>query len=238
MDMNHSPDQDRVMAKPHKPQRSVRPGAEWDRTPSPRVHSNTTPSSALEDGRVSRSCPAESSFGQMDFQQQVCMDRDLQEEQQNPLEPGTESEPTLSPSPAHSLEADLELPLETDIDDFQEDELPAEDTPLTSELPCFAQPVTVLETDIDLVPDPEASLSGERPAESSSVEELEAEESCRERLSLEEMLSEGESGTESWTGALQPVERSTDSLDRYTAELTVFDLPSPNPPSSLCLITV
>lgn len=147
------------------------------------------------------------------------MDRDLQEEeQQNLLEPGAESEPTLSPSPAHSLEVDLELPLETDIDDFQEEELPAEGVPLTSELPCFAQPVTVLETDIDLVPDPEAPLSGVTLTESSSLEELEAEESCRERRSLEEMFppsSEGESGTESWRGAFQPVEHNTDSLDRY-----------------------
>lgn len=131
-------------------------------------------------------------------------------------EPGTESETTLSPSPAHSLDADLDVPMETDIDDFQEDEalLPAGGEPITSELPCFALPVTVLETDIDTLPDSEASPSGRTRAGSSSVEE---EEAGRERLSLEELFppsSEGESGTESWRGAYRTAEHSTDSLDR------------------------
>lgn len=140
------------------------------------------------------------------------------EDQQKILETGTESETTLSPSPEHSLEADLDVPLETDIDDFQEEELPGEDIPITSELPCFALPVTVLETDIDTLPDSEASPSGRTRVESSSLEEeLEGgESSSREGLSLEELFpqsSEGESGTESWREA-QPVEHSTDSLDR------------------------
>lgn len=154
-------------------------------------------------------------------QQQLRMNRGLQSiEPQKISEPGTESETTLSPSPAHSLDADLDVPMETDIDDFQEDEgLPAEDEPITSELPCFALPVTVLETDIDTLPDSEASPSGRTRAESSSLEEeLEAGESSRERLSLEEELfpqsSEGESGTESWRGAYQTTEHNTDSLDR------------------------
>uniref|UniRef100_A0A3Q2ZN62 Protein Shroom4-like n=1 Tax=Kryptolebias marmoratus TaxID=37003 RepID=A0A3Q2ZN62_KRYMA len=213
MDMSHSLDQDRVLVKPHKPQLNIKPEAEWERTPSPRVRSNTTPSRVLENGSVRKTCPAESYFSQRDVQQQVCMKRDLQEyELKNLPEPGPESELTLSLSLAHSLEADLELPLETDIDDFLE-ELPAEDVPLTSELPCFAQPVTILDTDIDQVLDPESLLSGETPAESSCREELETEKSCRERLSLEEMFPQS---SERESGAFQPAEHNTDSLDRQS----------------------
>lgn len=136
--------------------------------------------------------------------------------------PGTgfESGATLCPSPAHSLEAELDVPLETDIDDFQEDEgLPAEDELITSELPCFALPVTVLETDIDTAQDPEGGpAAGRARVESGSVEEdVETEGTSREQLSLEELFpqsSEGESGTESWREAYQSAENNTDSLDR------------------------
>ncbi len=164
--------------------------------------------------------PPESYFAIDYEQQQLRMNRGFQSiEPQKIPEPGTESETTLSPSPAHSLDGDLDVPMETDIDDFQEDEgLPAEDELITSELPCFALPVTVLETDIDILPDSESSPSGRTRAESSSLEEeLEAGESSRERLSLEELFpqsSEGESGTESWRGAYQTTEHNTDSLDR------------------------
>nr|XP_015801852.2 protein Shroom4 isoform X2 [Nothobranchius furzeri] len=186
--------QDRVPVKPHKPQPTVRPGAQWERTSSPRVHSNASPSSILENG----SRPAE-----------TCVSPAMLEQQKKVSEPGTESEATLSPSPVHSL--DLNLPLETDIDDFQEEELPTRDVPITSELPCFAQPVTILETDIDTVPDAEVAPLG---MESS---ELEEELGSRERLSLEELFpqcGERESGTESWRGSFLPVEQNTDSLDR------------------------
>ncbi|KAM9425513.1 protein Shroom4 [Pholidichthys leucotaenia] len=206
-DVSHSPDQDRTMIKPLKPPPAVRPGVEWERTPSPRVHSEPA---VVENGTVGVSLPSESYFSRADEQQE----QQLQvEEQQKISEPGTESETTLSPSPDHSLEADLDVPMETDIDDFQEEELPAEDMPITSELPCFALPVTVLETDIDSVPDAEGSPSCRRRAGSSSMEE----ESSREGLSLEEIFpqsNEGESGTESWRGASQTVEHNTDSLDR------------------------
>uniref|UniRef100_A0A3Q1ETX2 Shroom family member 4 n=1 Tax=Acanthochromis polyacanthus TaxID=80966 RepID=A0A3Q1ETX2_9TELE len=214
-----SPDQDRIPVKPHKQQLNVRPGAEWERTPSPRVHSDTVLHPLLENGDagVVLGSPTSSYFNQTDYeqQQQLCMNRGFPiEEQQKILEPGTESETTLSPSPAHSLEADLDVPMETDIDDFQEEELPAEDVPITSELPCFALPVTVLETDIDTLP--EASPSG-RTESSSLEEELEAGDGSREGLSLEELFpqsSEGESGTEGWRGAYQTTEHNTDSLDR------------------------
>ncbi|KAM4536888.1 protein Shroom4 [Odontesthes bonariensis] len=210
MDVNHSPGQDRVTVKPHKPQPRARPGAEWERTPSPRVHSNAV----LENGAV---CSSETYLSQMDYERQrLRLTRGFQDEEQQRIpEPGTESEATLSPSPAHSLEAELDVPIETDIDDFQEEELPAADLPITSEVPCFALPVTVLETDIDTLPDPEASPPGRTRAESSSLEE--ELEVSGERLSLEELFphsSEGESGTESWRGVFQTVEHNTDSLDR------------------------
>lgn len=195
----------------HKQQSSVRPGAEWERAPSPRVHSDSTLPPVLENGGV---LPPESYFSIDYEQQQLRMNRGFQSiETQKIPEPGTESETTLSPSPAHSLDVDLDVPLETDIDDFQEDEaLPVEDEPITSELPCYALPVTVLETDIDTLPDSaEASPSGRTRAESGSLEE--ELEVSRERLSLEELFpqsGEGESGRESWRGA----EHSSDSLDR------------------------
>ncbi|XP_028262589.1 protein Shroom4 isoform X2 [Parambassis ranga] len=204
IDVTRSPDQDRSAAKAHQQQPTVRPGVEWERAPSPRAHSDAAVPPVLENGSV---LPSESYFNRINYEQQ-----------QKIPEPGTESETTLSPSPAHSLEADLDVPMETDIDDFQEEELPAEDMPITSELPCYALPVTVLETDIDTLPDSEASPSCRMRAESSSLEEeLEAGESSREGLSLEELFpqnSEGESGTESWRGAYQSTEHNTDSLDR------------------------
>ncbi|XP_039677707.1 protein Shroom4 [Perca fluviatilis] len=213
-------DQGRVTVKPHKQQSHVRPGAEWERAPSPRVHSDSTHPPVLENGGVGRVVPPESYFS-VDYEQQLRMSRGFQSIEPPKIpEPGTESETTLSPSPAHSLDADLDIPMETDIDDFQEDDgLPAADEPITSEHPCFALPVTVLETDIDTLADStEASPSGRTRAESGSVEEeLEAGESSREQLSLEELFppsSEGESGRESWRGAYQTTEHNTDSLDR------------------------
>ncbi|XP_026184790.1 protein Shroom4 isoform X2 [Mastacembelus armatus] len=216
---SYSPNQDRITVRHHKQQHHVRPGAEWERAPSPRVHSDTALRPAVENGGSDGVSPPESYFAIGYEQQRVCMNRGFQSvEQQKVHEPGTESETTLSPSPAQSLETDLDVPIETDIDDFQEEELPAVNEPITSELPCFALPVTVVETDIDNVPDSEASPSGRTRAESSSLEEeLEAGESSREGLSLEELFpqsSEGESGTESWRGAYQTMEQNTDSLDR------------------------
>ncbi|XP_027143576.1 protein Shroom4 isoform X2 [Larimichthys crocea] len=219
MNFSRSPDQDRVPVKPHKQQSNMRPGAEWERTPSPRVHSDPTLTPVLENGSVGGGLPPESYYIDYEQQQQLHMNRGFQSIDPEKIpEPGTESETTLSPSPAHSLDVDLDVPMETDIDDFQEDEgLPAEDEPITSELPCFALPVTVLETDIDTLPDSEASPSGRTRAESGSVELEEELEAGRERLSLEELFpqsSEGESGTESWRGAYQTTEHNTDSLDR------------------------
>ncbi|KAM6960078.1 LOW QUALITY PROTEIN: protein Shroom4 [Tautogolabrus adspersus] len=215
-EINNSQSQDQNKLKPHIHQPNARPGAEWERTPSPRVHSDSALPPVLENREVGVALPPESYFS-IDYEQQQQLRMGV--DHQKISEPGTESETTLSPSPAHSLDAELDIPMETDIDDFQEDDgLPVEDEPITSELPCFALPVTVLETDIDTLQDSEASPAGRTRAESSSVEEEhEVGESSRERLSLEELFpqsSEGESGTESWRGAYQTQEHNTDSLDR------------------------
>lgn len=215
MTFSCSPVQEMGTVKPHK--QHVRPGAEWERASSPRGHSDSTLPRVLENGDTGGVLPE--SFFPISYdrqQQQLRMNRGFRSIDP---QPGTESEATLSPSPAHSLDADMDIPMETDIDDFQEDDgLPAVDEPITSELPCFALPVTVLETDIDTLPDSEASPLGRTRVESSSLEEeLEVGESSRERLSLEELFpqsSEGESGTESWRGAYQTTEHNTDSLDR------------------------
>ncbi|XP_067379517.1 protein Shroom4 isoform X4 [Channa argus] len=218
-DVSPSPDQNRNTVR-HHTQQIVRPGAEWERAPSPRVHTKTALPPAAENGVVGGVSHPESYFA-IDCeqeQQQLCRNSFQSLEQRKIHEPGTESETTLSPSPAHSLEADLDIPMETDIDDFQEEDLPTMDEPITSELPCFALPVTVLETDVDTLPDSEGSSSGRVRTETSSVEEeLEMGESSREGPSLEELFpqsSEGESSSESWRGAYQTMEPNTDSLDR------------------------
>lgn len=194
---NTSPHQDIVPVKVQRKQPTVRAGAEWEWPPSPRVHRHALP--------VTENGPAGSFFALQDQQQQL--------EHQKLPEPGAESETTLSPSPVHSLDADLDIPVETDIDDFQDDNgLPTEDEPITSELPCFALPVTVLETDIDTLAEHQMSPA----AESASLEEEEEPEGgerLRERLSLEELFphsNDGEAGTEGW----REVEHNTDSLDR------------------------
>lgn len=214
---SQSPVQDTLTLKPPKHQSSARPAAEWERASSPRVHIDSAHPLVLENAGASAVLPPETCPAIDYAQQQLHMNRGFQSiDPQKVTELGTESEATLSPSPAHSLDTDLDIPIETDIDDFQEDDgLPHENEPITSEVPCFALPVTVLETDIDTLPDSEASPSGRTRVESSSVEE--ELESSREQLSLEELFphsSETESVTESWRGAYQTTEHNTDSLDR------------------------
>ncbi|XP_068612211.1 protein Shroom4 [Brachionichthys hirsutus] len=201
------------------------PGAEWGRAPPPRVHSN---SPVTENGGVGTAFPPDSYLAIGHQQQRLRLSRGFQSIDRQKI---SESETTLSPSPAHSLDADLDIPMETDIDDFREDErLPAADEPITSEVPCFALPVTVLETDMDTLTgsedSPSSSSSGggsrrrrRRRMEADSLEEeLETKGRSRgERLSLEELFpqsSEGEEGMESWRGPYQTTEHSTDSLDR------------------------
>lgn len=170
-----SPHQDSVQ----RGQPPLGAGAQRDRTPSPRAPSHRP---ATENG------PAASSSAPQDRRQPALP------------EPGTESETPLSPSPAPSLDADLDIPVETDIDDFQDDNgLPAEERALNSELPCFALPVTVLETDIDTLAEGESS-----PAAGSGWLEEEPEGRDSVSLSLDELFPHSQHG-----------ESGTDSLDRY-----------------------
>lgn len=205
--INQSPVQDTVTVKPHQQHPSARPSADWERASSPRGHGDSAPPpfESVEPGRVlSREL-----YQAVDLQQQQHHpNRDFHgADPQKLSEPGTDSEATLSPSPAHSLDADLDIPMETDIDDFQEEDgTDHQNEPITSELPCLALPVTVLETDIDTSP----------RAERGSVEEEELE-SSREQMSLEELFphnSEEESAADSWRGLYPSTEHNTDSLDR------------------------
>lgn len=54
-----------------------------------------------------------------------------------------EPESDFGPSPAQSLEQEVDIPMETDIDDSQEEGLPEDEEPIRTELQCFALPVTV-----------------------------------------------------------------------------------------------
>ena len=218
-----------------------RPSAHWDRkrTPSPRMHCDTshpppppppppaTTAATLENGVVpTAECYVTAGYKQQrnhrGFRTYLGTAGDP-EHRGGSAEPeteaaGTESEATLSPSPAHSLEAELDIPMETDIDDYQEEEeglTPGVD-PITSEHPCFALPVTVVETDIDTSPDLDASPPGRTRAESGSPEEEEEELRARGpgREQLSPLGSEGEWGTESWRGAYRGLGHDTDSLER------------------------
>ncbi|CAL8326409.1 unnamed protein product [Lota lota] len=214
-----------------------RPSAHWERkrTPSPRMHCDTsrpppppTTTTTLENGVI----PTSERYVTAGYEQQrnhrgfrnYLGNAGESEHRGGITEPetepaGTESEATLSPSPAHSLEVELDIPMETDIDDYQEEEegLMPGANPITSEHPCFALPVTVVETDIDTLPDLDASPLGRTRAESGSLEE---EEELRVRGPGREQLSplgsEGEWGTESWRGAYRGLGHDTDSLERHS----------------------
>lgn len=114
------------------------------------------------------------------------------------LEPSTQNLPPIE---------DQTLPYETDIDEFRENEEKAVEQQRQAEdraeMQCFAQPVTVLETDIDTVADEEALSSGMRRGQRTSIVESLMEEDC-DRAGKELM---GElfphytgSGTEGWRG--------------------------------------
>ncbi|XP_033839989.2 protein Shroom4 [Periophthalmus magnuspinnatus] len=187
--------------------------AEWERSVSPRIHSDTPPPPPPP---VFQNGNPETSLS-INLQQNHNLKSEFEtiNNINGVIEPKNieiDSETTLSP--AQSLDTDLDAPLETDIDDFQEEGLPVANEPISSELPCLALPVTVLETDLDTLPEHETSPSSTARPDSSLLEE---ELEVREEGSLEEIFpqsSEGESGTESWRGASQSTEHNTDSLDR------------------------
>lgn len=81
-------------------------------------------------------------------------------------------------------------------------------------------PLQVLETDIDTLPDQEASPAGRMTVENGSLDGEMEDQGMRTREELMEELFpqsiEGEAGTESWRGAYRSpnLEHNTDSLDR------------------------
>uniref|UniRef100_A0A674C900 Protein Shroom2-like n=2 Tax=Salmo trutta TaxID=8032 RepID=A0A674C900_SALTR len=203
--------------------RQQRARAEWERTPSSRVHS-VSGQLTIENGVIS----PESYFAMGYEQQQLQQNRRLRnhpnnnnnkpELEQELLE--LEPESDFGPSPAQSLEQEADIPMETDIDDSQEEGLPEDEEPIRTELQCFALPVTVLETDIDTLPDQEALPAGRMTVENWSLDGEIEDQGMRTREELMEELFpqsiEGEAGTESWRGAYRSpnLEHNTDSLDR------------------------
>ncbi|CDQ69284.1 unnamed protein product [Oncorhynchus mykiss] len=204
--------------------RQQRARAEWERTPSPRVHSFSG-QLTIENGVISPESYFAMSYEQ---QQQLQQNRRLRnhphnnndkpELEQELLE--LEPESDFGPSPAQSLEQEVDIPMETDIDDSQEEGLPEDEEPIRTELQGFALPVTVLETDIDTLPDQEASPAGRMTVENGSLDGEMEDQGMRTREELMEELFpqsiEGEAGTESWRGAYRSpnLEHNTDSLDR------------------------
>uniref|UniRef100_A0A8K9UPE0 PDZ domain-containing protein n=1 Tax=Oncorhynchus mykiss TaxID=8022 RepID=A0A8K9UPE0_ONCMY len=213
-------DQDRPAVLKPISHRQQRAGAEWERTPSPRVHS-VSALPTIENGAISLESYFAMSYEQ---QQQLQNSRRFRNHphNNNNNKPELELEPGFSPSSAQSLEQEVDIPMETDIDDFQEEGLPEDEEPIRTELQCFALPVTVLETDIDTLPDQQASPAVRKTAESGSLDGEMEDHGMGTREGLMEELfpqsGEGKAGTERWRGAHRSSNsgKNTDSLDRHS----------------------
>ncbi|XP_064184475.1 protein Shroom4 isoform X1 [Anguilla rostrata] len=112
-------------------------------------------------------------------------------------------------------------PFETDIDEFRDE---AAEEPVATETQCFARPVTVLETDIDTLPEAEAPPAAvTRTPRGSLVEALLVEDSgSRTRADLMEELfphsAEGEASGETWRGGHSALELSVNTLERRSRQ--------------------
>ncbi|XP_061093030.1 protein Shroom4 isoform X1 [Conger conger] len=112
-------------------------------------------------------------------------------------------------------------PFETDIDEFRDG---AVEEPMGTETQCFARPVTVLETDIDTLPEVEAAPAAmTRTPRGSLVDPLLVENSgSRARADLMEELfphsAEGEAGGETWRGGHNVLELTVDTLERRSRQ--------------------
>ncbi|KAI1898896.1 hypothetical protein AGOR_G00077120 [Albula goreensis] len=107
-------------------------------------------------------------------------------------------------------------PFETDIDELRDG---IGEGPIGTETQCFARPVTVLETDIDTLPEVEPPPEGvTRTARCSLVEES----GLRSRADLMEELcplsTEGEVTGETWRGGHSVLELSVDTLERRSRQ--------------------
>lgn len=195
--------------------------AEWDLTSphsytaSNSVSKSPVPVAAVDTGSCAGPVYPESYFT-MNYNQQ----HHLQNQPQQISVPGTTIktlEPFTQSLPPPS--EDQALPYETDIDEFRENEgiaveqqRQAEDR---TEMQCFAQPVTVLETDIDTVTDEEAPLSGMRRGQRTSIVDSLMEEDCG--TAGKELMGElfphyTGSGAEGWRGGSIV---SGDIVERY-----------------------
>ncbi|KAJ8254859.1 hypothetical protein GJAV_G00198130 [Gymnothorax javanicus] len=110
-------------------------------------------------------------------------------------------------------------PLETDIDEFRDGIV---EEPVDTE--CFARPVTVLETDIDTLPETEGpSLAVSTTPRGSLVDAPLAEDSgSRTRADLIEELfpqgAKGDASGETWRGGHSVLELSVDTLERRSRQ--------------------
>ncbi|XP_022534125.2 protein Shroom4 isoform X1 [Astyanax mexicanus] len=118
------------------------------------------------------------------------------------------------------------LPLETDIDEVHEDEGTSVEQQSREEggmeMQCFAQPVTVLETDIDTVTEEEAPLAGMRRGQRVSLVDSFLEKDCEKAgkelmVELFPQCTDTGSGGEGWRGGY-PV--NVDTLERSSRQLS------------------
>ncbi|KAJ8416761.1 hypothetical protein AAFF_G00326390 [Aldrovandia affinis] len=115
-------------------------------------------------------------------------------------------------------------PFETDIDEFRDG---VAEGPVGTETQCFARPVTVLETDIDTLPEaepPPATVS--RTPRGSLVDALLADDTgLRSRADLMEELFprsvEIEASGETWRGSHRVLELSVDTLERRSRSSSI-----------------
>lgn len=194
--------------------------AEWDLT-SPHnytainnVSKSPVPVPILENGSCAGPVYPESYFT-MNYNHQ----QHLQNQPQQLFMPGTAIKPLEPSIQSLSPNKDPALPYETDIDEFRENEGTAVEqqrqTEDRTELQCFAQPVTVLETDIDTVTDEEGLLSGMRRGQRTSIVDSLMEEDCGR--AGKELMGElfphyTGSGAEGWRGGNIV---SGDMVERY-----------------------
>uniref|UniRef100_A0A3P8Y872 ASD2 domain-containing protein n=1 Tax=Esox lucius TaxID=8010 RepID=A0A3P8Y872_ESOLU len=217
----HTDDQDHPAVLKPTSQRQQDTGADWERTPSPRVHRASGLATMENGGILPESYFALSYEQQQQLQHNRRFRNQVHNDNNNKLEPDIlEPESALSPSPAQSLEQEVDIPMETDIDEFQEEGLLEDEEPIRTELQCFALPVRVLETDIDTLPDQHASPAGRLTAGSGSLDGEMEDQGMRTREGLMQELfpqsGEGEAGFENCRGAYRSPnqEHNTDSLDR------------------------
>ncbi|XP_030636255.1 protein Shroom4 [Chanos chanos] len=198
--------------------------AEWDRTTpqnptgphsTSTVHGTTPP---LENGTYGDAVTPESYFA-MNYNYQ----QHLQHHQRDiPNTAYKNQEPSVrSATPGE----DRDVPLETDIDEYHENEGGEEEgrqREQRTEIQCFAQPATVLETDIDTLPEEEAQVMGARRGPRGSLVDSLLDEECGTK-SRQELIGElfphspeTVTGGGSWRGGYPVMEHSGDTLERHS----------------------